>query len=141
MGAALAHTLIDFHLGGYGTPSSSMSLPQGANVVLTSVVAAVHASALGLGPVGSQPALTVSLVLAVGWVFLGNRAAILIAPPPSDAFPYQDLAHLTCLVFGASAGVAIWRRLRRMNLRWHPIAVGGSVALVVALFAAEVLAT
>lgn len=81
MGAALTHTLIDFHLGEYGTPSSSMSPQQGANVVMTCVVVAVYASALALGTVGSRPALTISLVLAIGWVFLGNGAAIRLGRP------------------------------------------------------------
>jgi hypothetical protein len=37
--------------------------------------------------------------------------AIIAAPPPSAAFPFQDIAHIASLVTGAIAVVLIRRRL------------------------------
>ncbi len=39
-------------------------------------------------------------------------AAVAVAPPPSSAFPYQDIAHFSCIVFGVGASAAIWRARR-----------------------------
>lgn len=39
----------------------------------------------------ARPALSAAFALAVVWSFLANGVAALVAaPPPADAFPYQD---------------------------------------------------
>jgi hypothetical protein len=56
--------------------------------------------------------------MAVGWAFLSNGAvAVAAAPPPSAAFPYQDITHFGSLVLGGLAAYATWRKMRMEGIR------------------------
>jgi hypothetical protein len=139
--ASLVHVLIDFHMGLYGDTSSRMSSLQAANLFLTSLVYGWWIYTVGVASTGNKSALVSALVVAVLWGLLGNGvAALVVSPPPSSAFPYQDIAHVTCIVFGAGASAAIWRASRSIGagFSWGmPIASG--VVLLSAFIAQSVL--
>ncbi len=61
-------------------------------------------------------------------------------PPPSSAFPYQDIAHASSIVFGAGASASIWRVNRSIDaeVSWAmPVAAG--VVLLLAFAVQSVL--
>ena len=108
--AALAHVLIDAHIGLWGETSDDMSALQAANAAVLGALYAWWMVIIGLAVQGYRAALRSALVLAVVFVGLLNGLfAFIAAPPPSAAFPYQDLAHGGSLVFGAVAGLSLWR--------------------------------
>ena len=138
--ASLTHVLIDSHIGLYGETSSQMSLLQAANVLLTSLFYGWAIFAVGLASMGNKSALVSTLVIVVVWVLLANGAAIALAPPPSSAFPYQDIAHVSCIVFGVGASAAIWRARRSIagEVSWSmPITTG--ITLLLAFVVQSVL--
>src|SRR5918994_204844 len=113
--ASLVHVLVDFHIGLYDEASSRMSSLQAANLFFTSLVyglwiyAAVAAS-------GDKSALVSALIIAVLWAFLWNGVVgLAVSPPPSSAFPYQDIAHASNILFGAGASASIWRVTRSID--------------------------
>ncbi len=132
--ASLAHVLIDSHIGLFGETSSQMSLLHAANVLLTSLFYGWAIFAVGLSSMGDKSALVSTLVIVVMWVLLANGvAAVAVAPPPSSAFPYQDIAHFSCIVLGVGASAAIWRARRWMGgeVSWSmPVATGILLLLV-----------
>lgn len=78
--------------------------------------------------------------LSVGAAFLANGvAAFVAAPPPADAFPYQDLTHLFSMTAGALAAVTTWREMRRTLPGWSFIWGGTAVVLMVGLFSTQAL--
>lgn len=94
--------------------------------------------AVALASLGDKSALVSALVLAVSWAFLWNAVVgLAVSPPPSSAFPYQDIAHFVSIVFGAGAGVTIWQTGRTMasDVPWTmPVATG---AILLAAFVAQ----
>ena len=132
--ASLAHVLIDSHIGLYSQTSSQMSLLQAANVLLTSLFCGWWLYTVGLASTGNKPALVSALIIVVVWVVLANGvAAVAVAPPPSSAFPYQDIAHFSCIVLGVGASAALWRARRWMGgeVSWSmPVATGILLLLV-----------
>ena len=139
--ASLAHVLIDSHIGLYGETSSQMSLLQAANVFLTSLIYGWWVYAVGVASTGNKSALVSTLVIVVVWVLLANGvAALAVSPPPSSAFPYQDIAHFSCIVLGVGASAAIWRARRSMaaKVSWTlPVAAG--IILLLAFVVQSVL--
>ena len=126
--ASLVHVLIDFHIGLYGDTSSRMSSLQAANLFLTSLVYGWWIYAVGVASTGNKSALVSALVIVALWGLLWNGVVgLAVSPPPSSAFPYQDIAHVSCIVFGAGASAAIWRASRSIDaeVSWAmPIAAG-----------------
>ena len=126
--ASLVHVLIDFHLGLYGDTSSRMSSLQAANLFLTSLVYGWWIYAVGVASTGNKSALVSALVIVALWGLLWNGVVgLAVSPPPSSAFPYQDIAHVSCIVFGAGASASIWRASRSIDaeVSWAmPIAAG-----------------
>ena len=126
--ASLVHVLVDFHIGLYGEASSRMSSLQAANLFFTSLVYGLWIYAAAVAASGDKSALVSALVIAVLWAFLWNGVVgLAVSPPPSSAFPYQDIAHASSIVFGACAGVSIWRVSRSIDaeVSWAmPIAAG-----------------
>ena len=130
--ASLAHVLIDSHIGLYGETSSQMSLLQAANVLLTSLFYGWAIYAVGVASAGNKSALVSTLANGV--------AALAVAPPPSSAFPYQDIAHVACIVFGVGASAAIWRARRSITgeVSWTmPVTTG--IILLLAFVVQSVL--
>ncbi len=114
MSASAAHVLVDIHLGLFGASSSSMSLLQAMNIAFACLVLSWWVLCLAAASGAAPGALSGALILAAVWALLATgMAAVAAAPPPSDAFPFQDLTHLAGLVLGALAAVATWRELAR----------------------------
>lgn len=138
LSAGLAHVFVDHHLGLYGRPSTSMSFLQATNITMTCLVVAWWIVCLVPTPPSGGAGLCGAFVLAVGWGFLANGiGALIAAPPPADAFPYQDLTHLLSLAFGALAAIATWRELKRSRIAWSWVTSGISILLMMGLFAAQ----
>jgi hypothetical protein len=106
-----------------------MSLLQVINIVMTCLVVSLWTLSLGVVPGTARLGLSAAFVLSVGWVFLGNGLPIVFAPRPSDAFPYQDLAHVFSLVFGTMAAFGTWLEMKRTRTPWSRPWVGGTVLL------------
>lgn len=126
--ASLAHIFIDAHLRLFGSTSSIMSPLQAASILSSCLVVAWWSVSLATAQTGRRAGLSGALALAIGWAFLGNGMVFVFAPPPSAAFPYQDIAHFSSLIFGALAAYTTWREIRqnRITVDWHfvGIAVG-----------------
>lgn len=138
LSAGLAHVFVDHHLGLYGKPSSSMSLLQATNIVMTCLVVAWWIVCLIPTPTTGRSGISGAFVLAIGWAFLANGVAALIAaPPPADAFPYQDLTHLLGIAFGVLAAITTWRELRGTHIAWSWMTSGIAIVLMMGLFAAQ----
>ncbi len=115
-----------------------MSSLQAANLFLTSLVYGWWIYTVGVASAGNKSALVSALVVAALWGLLANGvAALAVAPPPSSAFPYQDIAHVSCIVFGAGASAATWRASRSMAAEEFSWAM--PIATIVVLLSAFVV--
>ncbi len=138
LGSCLAHTFVDQHLGLYGKTSSSMSLLQATAIVLTCLVVACWILCLASATAAPRAGLSGAAVLAVLWAFLANgAAAAVVAPPPADAFPFQDLVHLSSTAFGGLAAIATWRELKRTATPWNWVWSVGTTAVLIGLFVTQ----
>lgn len=127
--AALAHVLIDAHIGLWGETSEEMSAVQAVNVTTLGALYGWWLVVVGLAVQGYRTAMRSALVLVFVFVCLLNGAAAFVAaPPPSSAFPYQDISHGLSLVFGGVATVMLWRsRGQATRAGWSfvlPVTVG-----------------
>lgn len=133
--ASLAHTFIDVHLGLFGANSLFMSPLQAGTVLLLCLVFVWWSLSLATADSGARAGLSGAFALAVGWALLANGAAVIIAaPPPSPAFPYQDIAHFSSFIFGGLAAYTTWRELRRQGVATNWWFIGVAVALMLATF-------
>ena len=134
--AVTYHLVIDLRLGLYGEISDEMSFAEGAWGLATSTLLGWWLISILLGVTGHAPALRSTLILsAVVGVLLNGIVAIVVAPPPSDAYPWQDIAHFTALVAGFLATWTTRREIRhRQGLYGGPDA-RGSPAMVIITFA------
>jgi hypothetical protein len=113
----LAHVMVDLHIGLFGESSNSMAPLQAANLFLTGLVVAWWSATLALAVGGSSVGFSGAFVMAIGWAFLNHGAVpIAVAPPPSAAFPYQDISHFGSLIFGGWAAYAVWREMRTLRI-------------------------
>lgn len=125
--ASLAHVLLDFAIGLYGT--SLVSALQVANIVVYALV--YGAWSWTLASTGAA-ALTAQFVLALLWtLFAQGIAGFAACPPPcGGALGFQDLTHLASVLAGAWAAYATLGPSRRAGLRWD---AAGAVAVLVAI--------
>jgi hypothetical protein len=138
--ASLAHAFVDHHIGLFGPSSTTLSLPQAVNILLTCLVVAGWGTSLAAAAAGARSGLSAALALSVGWAALLNGAvAVGVAPPPSAGFPYQDIAHVASLVLGALAGRATWQECRRRQVAVSRRAVAAAVALMLAALVVQAL--
>jgi hypothetical protein len=83
-----------------------------------------------------QGGLSSAFVLSLLWAFLGHGAiAIMAAPPPSAAFPYQDITHFGSLIFGGLAAYATWKAMRASAMPFNRLFVVITAVLIVATMA------
>lgn len=116
LAVVLLHVLIDYHIGLYGASSEIMTPAQAANALRIAVTASGWMIALGVSMRGSRTGTACALAFVVVWGFTFNGlVAFLVVPPPSAAFPYQDIAHVGGIVFGGLAAYVLWRRMRRLE--------------------------
>lgn len=114
--ATIAHLLIDQHIGLYGTTSEAMSSWEAVNVGRHTVVAGLW-MAVAVAATNSADARRALLWLVViDAALLNGAVAFLVAPPPSDAFPYQDISHALALAAGVVAAWVITRSLPDVGL-------------------------
>jgi hypothetical protein len=114
LGVSLVHVLIDYSVGLYGQSSSFMSALQATTIVMIALIYACWLAAMAWAGSGQKTAGACLLVLTIGWTFLGNGVGVLVACPPPcrNAFPYQDIAHVSNVLFGALASFTIWRTMK-----------------------------
>lgn len=133
-GATLGHTLVDYHLGLLGDRSDSLSVHEGAVVLALALLFAFWLALAAAAAGGDGYALRGLFWLTVlEAVLLNGALAVAAAPPPSEAFPFQDLFHFGALVFGVLAARRMWRAQRQVepagSLTW--LVMVGVVILVV----------
>ena len=114
LAASLAHVFIDHHIGLFGESSSAMSPLQAAIIFILCLVYGCWSISLGLATSGYRAGLLGTFTLTVVWAFLANGLVGLAACPPpcQSAFPYQDIAHVSSLVFGTLAAYTTWQKIR-----------------------------
>ncbi len=135
--AATWHMLIDVHLGLFGPAGATLSTLQGLWGLLVTVLTVWWLVAALLAVAGSGAALRCVLVLTlVRGLLLGGVVAIAAAPPPSDAFPFQDLAHLLGLGAGLVATRLLWDDVARRGWPRGGPMLWATVGLLVAVNAA-----
>lgn len=107
---SLVHVIIDYHLGLYGPHGSAMTPLQAANAILTATAFAWWLILVGWAAQGNKTALLSNAIFILVWVcFWNGLIGLMVAPPPSAVFPYQDLAHVGGIVIGAGAALFTWR--------------------------------
>lgn len=108
LAATLWHALIDQHIGLNGPTSDSMSLHQASAALLGVAVVAWWVFMLAQA-VGRRPQAVRSVLVLVVYraVVMNGLVAFAAAPPPSAAFPYQDLAHGAALGLGLVAAYSV----------------------------------
>lgn len=135
LAVSLAHTFVDAHIGLFGPTSRDMTPLQAGTVLATCLVFGWWGVCLGTSTAGTRPGLGGAFALAVGWASLANGAVTVVAaPPPSAAFPYQDITHFGSLALGALAAWATWREMRGTGTAAHRPFVGIAVGLALAAF-------
>ena len=138
LAASLAHVLIDFHIGLYGNSSNAMSVWEASAVGSTALAYGAWAWVLARAKDNDRTGLASVFAFAAIWSFLGNGlVAVFVAPPPSAAFPYQDLAHFSNIIFGGLASYSLWRAMRAAPepVQWRfPLA---SVAGILLLYVGQ----
>jgi len=132
--ASLAHVFVDTHLGLFGASSPIMSALQAGNILLICLVMACWSLSLATAQSGTRPGLSGAFTLAIGWALLGNGTAFVAAPPPSPAFPYQDITHFSSLIFGGLAAYTTSRELKQPGVAISWRFIGMAVVLMLASF-------
>jgi hypothetical protein len=144
LGASLAHVIIDFQIGLFGS-GPAISAAGAANIVDYAAIYALWGWALGAAA-GSRGAVAALVVMAGLWAaFAQGLVGFAVCPPPCGrATGLQDAAHFLSLAFGSWAAVVTLRALRESGgrLGWWPtifalVLIGASLALQGAAFAAN----
>lgn len=117
LAASLAHVLIDYHIGLFGESSPTMSPLQAVIILILCLVYGCWSISLGLATSGYRAGLLGSFAFTVVWAFLASGLVGLAAclPPCQNAFPYQDIAHVSSLVFGVLAAYTTWQKIRAVS--------------------------
>jgi hypothetical protein len=114
---ALGHVFIDLHIGLFGETSVYMSPLQAANILFLVLINAWWIACLVSAARDPEQTgifnLAGAFTIVFVWAFLINgMVAVIAAPPPSAAFPYQDLTHFGSLIFGGLASRAAWKEMK-----------------------------
>ena len=117
LSVSLTHTFIDLFIGLYGS-GAQMNLLQAG---LIAALAALHgwwAGAIARAASGRGAELTLALFAGI-WLLVGNGVGGLVGCPPpcSNAWPYQDVAHVASVIVGALAARSAWAGRRQAALR------------------------
>jgi hypothetical protein len=141
-GAALAssllHVLIDVWIDLFGR-GPGMTPGQAALLTAFAVLYGWWISPIAAATAGVRGAMLALAVLSGVWAALGNGAIALGAcfVPCAGAAPFQDIAHVASLVFGAWAAWSAYRAYRAMPgpTQWAPTVT--AIVLIVVVFALE----
>ncbi len=117
LSVSLTHTFIDLFIGLYGSGAEMNPLQAG----LIAALAALHgwwAAAIARAASGRGAELTLALFAGV-WLLGWNGVGGLVGCPPPclNAWPYQDVAHIACVIIGALAARSAWGARRHAALR------------------------
>lgn len=117
LAASLWHSFIDAQIGLMGPTSEVMTLAQGTALALDAALVGWWIYLMAGAASGSGIHLGgLVLLVMVEPVLLDGLVAFVVAPPPSAAFPYQDLSHLLSLGLGVGA---LWELRRSVGWgRW-----------------------
>jgi hypothetical protein len=138
LAATLAHLLIDVHIGLFGASAPEIGPLQMVNIGIIAAVFAYWAYAMAYALAGSASALAAVVVFSAFWAAFANGAvALVVAPPPSLGFPYQDITHGLSLVFGTLATVLAWRELKARGSDLNYALPAIAAALVIANLAVQ----
>ncbi|CAN5823813.1 hypothetical protein BH23ACT4_BH23ACT4_07980 [soil metagenome] len=108
--ASVWHLLIDGQIGLLGPTSETMTLLQGTTLLLEAALIGAWLYLIPGAATGKQgPLGALALLVLLEPVLFDGAVALLVAPPPAAAFPYQDIAHLSSLAFGIIALLAMRR--------------------------------
>lgn len=136
--ASLWHAGIDAQIGLLGPTSQVMTLAQGAALAFDALLLGWWLY-VGMGAAtGDRRFLgALALLLFLQPVLFDGAVAFIVAPPPSAAFPYQDLAHGASLALGIVALGAMRRSVGWGRWGWPSwvvialTVVGGAVGAAV----------
>lgn len=108
---SLAHYLIDWHIGPFGSASSLMSPAQAGLVAISAGLYGWWALSVGAASSAGRSGVGACFILAFGWAFLLNGVVALAVclPPCGNAFPFQDITHFGNVIFGGLASWLTWR--------------------------------
>lgn len=138
LAATVSHLFVDLHIGLFGPSADVVSLSQAANIGLLAAIFSVWAYAIARAQVSSKSALATVAVFCGLWAAFGNGVvAVIVAPPPSLGFPYQDITHAASLVFGATATVQVARELKKTPGPIRLVLPSIAVLLIVLNFALQ----
>ena len=129
---SLLHTLVDWHIGLFGSTSQVLSGGQAALMWMMAALYGWWGWSLAAAAGGQRAYLVSVLVLTAGWAFAGNGLVIAACLPPCPGgFPHQDIAHLGSLVLGAIGGAASWFALKAQpgSVTWAPSVVALAVMI------------
>jgi hypothetical protein len=89
-----------------------MSVPEAVSVFASALAYGGWGYALAAANERDKASLTNAFIYVVFWSFIANGVvAVLVVPPPSAAFPYQDIAHFGNVIFGGLGAYACWRAM------------------------------
>jgi len=136
--ASLAHLFIDVHIGLFGPSAPEISPLQILNISLLTSIFAYWAWAMAHAHTGSAPGLATVVVFSAFWAAFANGAvALVVAPPPSLGFPYQDIAHGLSLGFGTLATFLAWPELKAVRLEVNYVPPAIAATLIIANLAVQ----
>lgn len=102
--ASVWHRLIDGQIGLLGPTSHTMDPLQGAALLLDAALIGAWLYMIAKATAGeSGPLGALALLVLLGPILFDGAVALVVAPPPAAAFPYQDIAHVLSLTLGATA--------------------------------------
>jgi hypothetical protein len=130
--ATLTHTLIDMHIGLWGETSQDMTFLQALNALSIGIVYAGWFLVVIRGIRGERWAMRAAFLYTSVFAFLlHGLVAFVAAPPPSAAFPYQDLAHSLSLIFGGIASLTIWNSINGAIVKGRAYDFAGALIVIV----------
>lgn len=136
--ATIAHLLIDQHIGLYGPASEMMSGWEATNVGRHAVLAGLWVAVSVAATHSADARRALLWLVVIDAALLNGAVAFLVAPPPSAAFPYQDVVHGLALATGVVAAVVLTRSLPDVGVPqsrgWRVITAGVLIASQVAGF-------
>jgi hypothetical protein len=132
--ATLSHFFIDIQIDLFGSAPDTLAPLQAINIAVTAILFGVWAHNLGLGGRGSKNGLVTAFIFSLLWAVVANGlVALIVAPPPSHGFPYQDIAHGLSLILGGAAAYVTWQEIKSDS---RPVRMWGFPSLAIALIVA-----
>lgn len=121
--ATTAHLLIDQHIGLFGPTSEAMSGWEAANIGQSAALLGLWLVLAATATHSADARRGLLWLVMIHAVMLNGLVAFIAAPPPSAAFPYQDIVHGLALLAGVVAAAFLVRTLpdigRPRTVKWR----------------------